>query len=155
MHSYTGTGDRAGEGGGCRGSGGHGHNGGARGGGGPGVRGGAPAVSETGAAASGAVTTPTEPAVEEATGEVEVEPVAGVAAPAGVAGGVPTGSTSCEGAGDPGARSDSTSGEGVENPGGGGRRRRAGGAAGGCRRASHQVGGGAGAGAEGAAAGGT
>ena len=88
-----------------------------------------------------------DPAAEEATGEGDVEPVAGWAC------GVP-GSTSYEGDGDPGARVDSTSGEGVTKPGGGGRRRRAGGAAGGCRRASlHE--GGAGAGAEGAEAGGT
>ena len=67
------------------------------------------------AAAAGAAA-----AAEEATSKVDVEPVAGVA------GGVP-GSTSYEGDGDPGALSDSTSGEGVTKPGGGGRGRRAGG----------------------------
>nr|XP_045086209.1 homeobox protein SIX3-like [Aegilops tauschii subsp. strangulata] len=100
-------GDQVGEGGGRHCSGGHSGgggrgNGGARGGGGA-------AVSGAGPAASGAATAPAEPAAEEATGDVEVEPVAGVAAPAGVTGGVPTGSTSWEGAGDPRARSDSTS----------------------------------------------
>ena len=90
-----------------------------------------------GAAASEATMVPAEPAVEEATGEVEVEPIAGVAVPAGVAGGVPAGSTSGEGAGDPGAQTDSTSGEGVENPGGGGRRRRTGGPPGGA--AAHRA----------------
>ena len=52
-------------------------------------------VAATTAAASA------DPAAEEATGEVDVEPIAGVA------GGVP-GSSSYEGDGDPGARSDST-----------------------------------------------
>ena len=86
-------------------------------------------------------------AAEEATGEVDVEPVAGVA------GGVP-GSTSYEGDGDPGACPDLTSGEGVTKPGGGSRGRRAGRAAGGCHHASlHE--GGVGAGAKGAEAGGT
>ena len=64
-----------------------------------------------------------EPTTEEATGEGDVEPVAGWA------GGVP-GSTLYEGDGDPRARSDSTSGEGVTNPGGGDRGHRAGGAPG-------------------------
>ena len=99
-------------------------------------------------AAAAAAAAPANLAVEEATGEVDVEPVAVVA------GGVP-GSTSCEGDRDPRARSDSTSGEGVGKPGGGSRGRRAGGGgSGGGRRASlHE--GGTGAGAEGADAVGT
>ena len=68
----------------------------------------------------GAVVAAAEEAAEEATGEDDVEPVAGVA------GGVP-GATSYEGDGDPGTHADSTSGEGVTKPGGGGRGRRAGG----------------------------
>nr|XP_020149965.1 predicted GPI-anchored protein 23 [Aegilops tauschii subsp. strangulata] len=110
----------------------------------PGAAMGAAKAAAAGAAAAAA---PADPAAEEATGEVDVEPVAGVS------GGVP-GSTSYEGDGDPRARTDSTSGEGVTKPGGGGRWRRAGESAGVCCRASlHE--GGAGAGAEGAEAGGT
>ena len=82
---------------------------------------GAPGAA-TGAAAAEPAAAATEPAAEEATGEGDVEPVAGWAS------GVP-GLTSYEEDGDPGARSDSTTGEGVTKPGGGGIGHRAGGAA--------------------------